>query len=1270
MENVERRQGSMINRLIDTCRIMALLSFFFFSSAVLAQSDDNDLSCGMEMTEDGQKVKSGDFTICEEDIAFQGLYILYAEVLGDNAYKDLFLLFLDEDVLDNEFTNFANNTLGVSEQVYFLLSAMAVVGWLIMSPLVGYKGWRLVTHFQKTGSFDFAESQGDSVKFIAYVFTLIILAAPAGFSGGQNGDKYPLMVGQVLAITFGLPSIQTGNYIFSTHLRATDIASTEIDLKEDFLLPGGQDVANKFVEMRLCESETRNALLSVNAKPESEFFQSFTFSEMFEFDHENIIGRYDNCLSYVGKATQGAVDNSIEVFTMDKSVYTTDYCSGGYSYKPDSYGYQHSCGKVQYDYGQKKFSVLIDSEHSETGDDMDDVLENVQSLFDVAKIYRLFELNIREEVKSILADSSMTSQEKYSAIDDLVLEQSSVISAELGSQSLLSSGTNEEQQAKFMAAGSALLGGKYTGTWRDDVAYLMRSGSFGDWRAKAYLPVNYEDEDIDEFFAVDVFLNEAEIVAEDIRAHYCATNWESNYDTRIAITDFNRLANEDEDSFAELIGSRSISYRCIKFLAEEEQGDTDFDRYVTYVTDDDRAFDDLVLLAGGAYGKSSDTDLMTSTQEYMIDTVAKELHDDIRYRIMIMAGYTAAVKKGVTEALSDSLSIEEAEAAQDLNLRPRGWGIFGGALLYNGRTKTSASHLSKTIEGLITVESGGAGLNFVEPAAFGQDFSGSETESLVNRLYGGYSIDEFINIGFSGVNDYEGPDGIKSDDMKSQEALETFMGYMENLLFSPMVHIKSASGMDMSRSFDSGLQECFDEGHTKCLTGAKHPIVALSDFGSDLLDNMLTLMVVHGVLKVVVSGMDGDSAANEGNMSGEKAKGNSWWAKSKNFASKMIETVAGFVAGIVKLILTVIMKIMEIAYVMLDLLMPVIMTLAITGIIFAYLLPMLAYIYGFMMLLMFWIGVFSVALIIPIYLCLKFWGAEKDYMQGFFKMYQDFSGPYATPLFFSISAVVSWSMMIVLLYAVNISFSVLSIGLESAMSGSSFGLSVLFFKIFIYVVYFVALFVLFKFILGIMKTMPDMLREKANMKRGNDEKYIESLGFEQYVAGQVGSQLTQTLAKMPEKMASAVHSAAKNGGFRTTTSLKREAEQAEQTLANMRALHQQLDANGGAADMPNSDMEENLSNTDIERARENASAPTSEEARTPSSAEQTDERSGPDNANKADKGPSSLDSPGANKSKVTIEPVPDQEPEKGKGTESFDSEDENLKPSNKKNDDE
>lgn len=1204
-------------------RWLPFLFFAIFSISAFAQTSDSDaLPCGMIMGPEGPEVEAGSFTICPQDISFQGLYILYGEVFGDIAYRDLFLLFLEPDTLDSEFTTFANDTLGVSGPIYLVLSALAVSGWLVLAPLLAFKGWSLITHFQKTGSFDFAESQGDIVKFVAYISLLLFLAFPAGLSGGRDSSKPPLMIGQVLAITAGLPATQSGNYVFSTYLSATNTASTEINLKKEFLLPTGQNIANKFVEIEMCESETRNALMSLNAKPDSEFFKSFSFSEYLDFDHENIIGRYDNCLSYVGKAVEGKIPSSIGSFTLDKTTFTTDYCGGGAAYKPDSYGHQNTCGRIQYDYGQNKFSNIIEGDDSVTGDDMDDVLEGVQDSLNVADIYSRYKLTIRDELQNILSNNTLSPQEKYARIDTLALDSASIIESELDTVPSLTTGTNDERQTKYMAAGAALLGGKYTGAWYEGNPFLFDPDGMGTWKAKAYLPVNYEGEDVDDIFALDTFLSEANSIADDIKAYYCATHWTDERETRKVISDFN-INSDSEDALAAAIGSRSVSYRCIRFLAEDEQGDTDFDRYVTYMVDDPRAFNDLEPIGDdGGYQFTTDEDTLTDTQNYMSDVVARRLFNDIRYKTFVLSSYSAAVKKAISDSLSESLSDAEEEATKDLNLRARGWGIFGGSLLYNGRTRSSAAHLGKSIESLISVESGGRGLNFIEPAAFGQDVD----QDKIDELYQPFEMDSLLSIGFSGAGDYGGPIGVKSEEMESQEAMEVFMGYLDKILFGPMDHIKSASGMDPNRTFSSGLQECFEEGTSQCLTGAKHPLVALSDFGSELLDNMLTLMVTHGVLKVVVkSGVSGEVKRKVGGLGGSSGDdGDSWWKKSKLFMNKAIKTVASFVAGLVKLLLTVIIKIMEVAYVVLDLLMPVIMTLAITGIIFAYLLPMLAYIYGFMMLLMFWIGIFSIAAIIPFYIFLKIWNAEKEYQQGLFKMYQDFVGPYATPIFFGISAVISWSLMVVLLYAVNITFSILSMGLEASMSGS-FGLSVLFLKILLYVVYFVALFVLFKFTLGILKTMPDLLREKTGMKRGNDEKYIESLGFEQYVAGQVGYQLTQTLSQMPGKLAGAISNAATNGGFKSTASLQREAEQAETTLANMKAMHEQLSREGASNSAAQKSAE--VTKEEVKKAEDNIA--------------DTEDRTGMDEdipSNRPQESrKSSLDNPGANKSKVQIE---------------------------------
>lgn len=1217
LKGASTRQGCM--RTLPQFPLLTLIFLFFtfISADSIAQSSEIDaLPCGMVMGAHGAEVEAGSFEICEEDVSFQGLYILYGEIMGDSAYRALFELFVNPDVLDSEFTTFANETLGVSGGVYLALSALAIAGWVILSPLIAFKGWSLITHFQKTGSFDFAESQGDVVKFTSYIGFLLFMAFPAGMSGGSDGLRPPLMVGQVLAIAGSIPAIQSGNYIYSTYLSSTNSTSTEVSLKTDFLLPSGQDVANKFIEIKMCESETRNSLMSMNAKPDSEFFKSFSFTEYFDFDHENIVGRYDNCLAYVGKAQEGDIPSSLSSFTIDKNTFTTDFCGSGAAYKADSYGYEHSCGRVQYDYGQKKYSDIIAGEDSVSGDDMEDVLHDIQSSFDVDAIYSRFKTTIRDELKSILSNTTLTAQEKYTQIDELALQSSSIIKADLDGNPLLGTGTNVEMQAKYMAAGAALLGGKFTGRWYDGNEYLYDSVTRDAWKAKTYLPVNYENEDIDNIFGIDTFLSEAESIADDIRSYYCAINWNDERETRRVITDFNMVADDSEDALAAAIGGRSVSYRCIRFLSEDEHGDTDFNRYITYMVDDPRANNDLVEIGDGAgYQFSTDSSLLLETQDYMTNTVAKRLYEDIRYKTLVLSSYSAAVKKAISESLSGNLSAAEEESTKDLNLRSRGWGVFGGALLYNGRTRTSAAHVGKSIESLITIESGGQGLNFIEQAAFGSELNIDK----LNELYSPYELDNMLAIGFSGAGDYEGPIGVKTDDVESQEAVEKLMGFLESLFLSPLDHIKVASGMDIDRTFSSGLQQCFDEGSEQCLTGVKHPLIALSDFGNEMIDNMLVLMVTHGVLKVVVdSGMTKKS--EDADVTGSKDD-NSWWAKSKRFMSSMIDSISSVVGGLVKLLLSIVMKILGIAYTVLDLFMPVITTLAITGLIFAYLLPMLAYIYGFMMLLLFWGGIFLIAASIPFYIFMKLLNAEKEYQQGFMKMYQDLTGPYVSPLFFGISAVISWSIMVVLLYAVNITFTIMSIGLDASLNGS-FGLSVLFLKIFLYVVYFVALFVLLKFCLGILKTMPDMLREKTGMKRSNDEKYIESLGFEQYVAGQVGYQMTQTLSQMPASLANAISKAYQNGGLKSTASLQREAEQAEATLANMRTLHEKL-ASQQQTDS-RKEQESPVSEKESKKASDNVNPDGMPKGASDASTDDKDDSK------------SSLEHPGANKKKVQI----------------------------------
>jgi hypothetical protein len=143
-------------------------------------------------------------------------------------------------------------------------------------------------------------------------------------------------------------------------------------------------------------------------------------------------------------------------------------------------------------------------------------------------------------------------------------------------------------------------------------------------------------------------------------------------------------------------------------------------------------------------------------------------------------------------------------------------------------------------------------------------------------------------------------------------------------------------------------------------------------------------------------------------------------------------------------------------------------------------------------------------------------------------------------MFFTISAVLAWNLIVIVLFVINSTFTLVYQGLGASAS-SGVGLASMFFEIFMYIVYLVAVFVLFRFALGIMKDGPDMLKEKLNLKKGNDSSYIDSLAFEQYVNARIMSDI----ATLPTNLAKGL-AAYREGGAMTGKEAKEAADRSEE----------------------------------------------------------------------------------------------------------------------------
>ena len=1118
-------------------KLHSLLLLWLFAITILIASpkvlsaEEDLVPCGMEQTSEGLRIKKYDSSICPEDLAFQGTYLIFAEIFQDPAVRPFVLWFIDEETLDSPFTQYADEVIGSSGVFHLLFSSVAILVWALSGFLITGKLIKYVSMVIKTGHVAFKESeQGDTVLFVSYLSFLLIMMVPLGTSGGRDSDRAPVMLGQALVALGSIPSNMGGNFLYSTHLSFTETASSTIPQNEMMLLPAGQSFSNNLIEGQLCQASTRQAIMNLNAQAGATFFKSLAAARLFNYDQNTVSEKFNECLSYVGNAKDGTLDDTIKEFAISK--YTENdgsICSvsTGRSYNSAAYGSAHNCLKVQYDFGDNKFEDL-----EELVDGDSDASESLLETFSAAKVYPLFRSAVASQVRVALNNETLTPDERYEKLYDIFSDAAnSVIGQKLRFQQSLKTGSNDEKQARHLAVTAIMMGGTIE---RGFFADFWDNGTSSFWNnTRKYLPLEPEDSPI---FGVDAILEDATLAADYIRQHYCAMNWADQSSARRFILDYNTAP--DNENAEQIFASNEVKLQCVRIKNSDDYTSDDRDRYIEYMVNRDESFYDYGK-KGSEWIRRTDSSLLEQADVAMKTVFAPEILKKYQEKQFIIAGYSMAVKKAVADNLRLQLSAAETEASKDIELRPRGWAFLGGSFLYSGQQQSSAMHMGKSIDEVVTAQSNGTDSSYIERTAFGDRIT-VDQEETINRLFGRYKGELYFTSGSLSASTYSGPSGI--DAGESDEAMaKQLLKMVEGLLLGPMDHIKAASGMPADKTLSAGLQMCFDGGYENCLSGAKHPVVAMSNFGNDMIDNMITAIIAQKITKLAVDAMKDDG---KGDVTQDADKKKTWLDDTKSFIKKATKKLVKVVGFAVVVIIEIIMALIQVANLVLTTLLPLFYALLLVGVVFAYIIPMMSYLFGFMVMILFLVGLFVQCVTMPIYLLMKLWTIEKEYQNGFKVLYQDFMGVYSTPIFFCVSGVVSWTMITIIMYAINVSFSILNHGLTS---NSSLGLSSLVFMVFLYIVYFVVIFILFRFGLGIMKDMPDQLKEKANMKKSNDDQYIQSLGFEQYIQAQI----TKSFISMPKEMGAAISNYKNNGGFNTMKELRQHVSDAEDAVKEL-----------------------------------------------------------------------------------------------------------------------
>lgn len=1063
-------------------RFLFLILLFIASFSVMSQ-EQASAPCGMKYDETNGSlvVEPGNGDICEDDILYQLLYIAYEDILVHPLWEMLTSKFVHEEMRNSDFVSFASNTLGISDQLYTVLKAISALGYIFIVPIFLFKTGKILFSLSQNGKLSFSEEDSDPVKLFAYGAFLMVLSLPVG----------GIMLGQGLSIAGAIPSLYGSNYILSGYLSTTQLGESDVKVSDESLMVGSQVFANNLVSMQMCQSRTAKALFAVNAKSGTDYFYDNLVLDLIGLNtnETDINETVNECLSYHYQHKELGVTNAVESISLLKKDRNSFQCSGDHNvfYKEELYGYQHECGSVQYNYPTNVEDI--------NNWDIEDDLNSLQAEFSTQHMFGQFRSPYDEKVRQIIDYRDLSPLERKSELEKKYIEfADEVIIPKLNASVYLNEPNREMLSTKYIFAMNAMLGGV-------DIYEPRLVGMVREWvgnRDKALNPI-MPPEDYDEQYTqygLNYIADYAKYAADEMEQYHCAKNWEKYTDLRKFIVEYN--FEESKDTSA-LLSNKVHNMECVSFVADHLKSDSDFSRYIEYTAqwDNKLVFSDLDVNETENTVKVNQLtqEKLLENKEEMFRIVAEVNYQKALVRKTVIEGYYYAVKYAISKSLSERLMLQSSDDDMYLVARQMGAGNLGGVLMALSQKQSGGVYYKNLIEGAalssVTVDED----YLVNFDGFGDDSAGASKTEVIKETFDVVSTGTFFSVGISGKADVYQAQSIDIED----EAYATFMNSLEKLLFEPVIHIQKASGMPDTITLKQGLDNCLAGQNEQCLSSKVHPIVALSRFGHHLMDNMLTLAII-GTVTIAMN--DAADVAMGGEVKPGKKNQPSRFKKMLGMVKKIVGTFAKGLLGVVFVILAV-------AAAIFSFLMPFIWGLFIVGAFFSYILPLMGYIYSMSMYVLWIIGLSLGGLVLPFYIAIKMFTIEDSYKRGFVEFYETFLNPYVKTLFITIAVIFSWTFTAISLFAVNSIFALLYDGLSTMESGS---LTSIIFKLLLYMVYFVTIFVMFLTSIKIIKNMPDMMATKMKLKGTNDDQFIESMSFENYV--QAG--IMRQVANMPQ----------------------------------------------------------------------------------------------------------------------------------------------------------
>jgi len=1037
-----------------------------------------------------------DYTICENDISYGILQMVFQKIFSEN---EILPAMASRDA-GNDSLAYAYNIGGP------IIAIIEAVTWLTFT-LSG-----IVLTFVTIKTLNISATSGqfmgnwNSVYVMTRTLGAMALIVPIG----------SFSLAQVLVLVVALFGIMGGNYIWGAFLSMQQAESIVMEKAGGDMSNMSISQAESLVKSSSCSLRSAAAAVQLNQK-------KLPTGNWFDVDADTHMDRLSSCSRnslFIGRdavftsfeTTQSNIDGHKNSSTSSWSNYLTgaknvfplstiafgspSYCKSdsfvdatSTAYSKEVYGDLYQCGNIQFNtVDLSEFQDTNDSNLEEDPwykDTKQSIVDHISRARETLNPNDLYQSISTKGYENRMSDKSFNPSDYEKEIEkvknvlvDVGTELFSKIKANTNSTSPNPPVAFEGTYVGMSAIFNNYMGASYNAEFYDDFWENWKSieaetvdGGFSVSRNKA-IQIYVETERPLELSGM---YNDARVAAGYILSAHCAKIWATDVSLFNSSSFYMEMLKTVEGrEFGDVLGMGmgTLSSECIvplnrsdesldrelisifKKMPEYDSSNPDNMYYLAMAEVEGKTYREKLSGYPNVASDMDDVAFKTATMAISLDSTKKA-----NSKIAGMTAYNYVVRKATEQAM-EQIFQKNTNTDFLINMRNLGWASAGGFILSISNNGSELSKYSKSIQNQISWNSNDSNEKGVHASLLkDNNLNYNSMDETIKKIYS----DLVRNKDYSDLNQKE----------TTEVSFSIIIRFFEDLLTAPLSHLKAVGGFDQNKTIREGAQDCYEKG--KCTITSVHPVTALLNVGNDIIElcfNIVILKLITGALVML------DAKASS--------------APKADASSSMFSVVLGGLSS--HPVMKVLFAIAKVADVFLGLLTSTIIPpLFVVGIFFSFVIPMmpfLAFLMGFIGWLM---------LILELLIAVNVWillmatpdqngGSRADPRAVF-----GFIGQLVLkPGLMVVALVFGWYLSSISVYFLNMTiFGALS----PTKSGSFMGLLDFFM---FYIVYLIMIFIAVKHSFKIIEILPDKIFSLINIAKASDVK-SESLGMERLV---------------------------------------------------------------------------------------------------------------------------------------------------------------------------